>query len=156
MIHAALMLSGTLVALLLAALLWAIAGLHAYWGRGGLWPEASAFALARRVVGAPGIETMPGESASYTVAALLFVAGLWPLMMIGLLPSPLPAELMIVGGYGLTAIFLVRGVAAYLPAFRAYFPEEPFATLDRRLYGPICLFIGLSFTYLLVLGWLTP
>lgn len=156
MIHALLMLSGFLVALVLAALLWVLAGFHAYWGQGGLWPEKDEFALARRVVGAPGIRTMPSTSACYTVAALLFVAGLWPLMMIGLLPAPLPVELTILGGYGLAAVFLARGVAAYLPAFRAYFPEEPFATLDRELYGPLCLFIGLGFTYMLALGWLTP
>ena len=30
-------------------------------------------------------------------------------------------------------------------------PEEPFATLDRRNYSPLCLFIGAGFFILVVL-----
>jgi len=40
-----------LVAALLCALLLVIAGLHTYWGLGGLWPAKSAAELARTVVG---------------------------------------------------------------------------------------------------------
>ena len=112
--------------------------------------------LARRVVGAPGIQAMPSASSCYAVAFLLFLAGAWPLAMIGFLPAPLPTELMVLAGYGLAIVFLGRGIATYLMAFRQLFPEEPFATLDRQLYGPLCLFIGLGFTYMLLVGWITP
>ncbi len=156
MISTILMIFAYLIAIALATLLWAIATLHLYWGRGGLWPEQDELSLARRVVGAPGIQSMPNASACYAVAFPLFLAGAWPLAMIGLWPMPLATELMVLAGYGLAIVFLGRGVAAYLEPFRQLFPEEPFATLDRRLYGPLCLFIGLGFTYLLVLGWITP
>jgi hypothetical protein len=147
---------GTIVALGLALLLWSLAVLHLYWGRGGLWPAQDEFSLARQVVGAPGIRAMPSPSACYAVGALLFFAGLWPLATVGVLPALFPAELMLLAGYGLTALFLARGAAAYLNLFRQHFPEEPFATLDRRLYGPLCLFIGTGFAFLISLGWIVP
>jgi hypothetical protein len=156
-IYQALMFFGQIVALALGALLWALAGLHAYWGRGGLWPEADEASLARTVIGAAGVREMPSASACYGAASVLFFAGLWPLTMIaGLMPALLPAELMLLAGYGLAAIFLGRGAAAYLPVFRRVFSEEPFATLDRRLYGPLCLAIGFGFSFLLSLGWIRP
>jgi MFS family permease len=71
-----------------------LAALHLYWGRGGLWPEENETALARTVVGARGIREMPGDTACYTVAFVLFLAGCWPLSaFLGLPPSPLPSEL---------------------------------------------------------------
>jgi hypothetical protein len=151
-----LILLGTLVALVLALLLWALAALHAYWGNGGLWPEDNELSLARRVVGAPDIRTMPSPTASYIVAGALFFAGLWPLVTVGVLPPIIPGELLILAGYGLMLVFLGRGIAAYTDAFRRLFPEEPFATLDRQLYGPLCLLIGIGFAFLISLGWITP
>jgi hypothetical protein len=155
-IHTLLMIFAYLVAAALAIVLWAAAGLHAYWGQGGFWPERDETSLARRVVGAPDIQTMPSPAACYAVAIPLFLAGAWPLAMVGLLPMLLPAELMVLAGWGLALVFLGRGVAAYTEPFRQLFPEEPFATLDRGLYGPLCLFMGLGFLYLLILGWITP
>jgi hypothetical protein len=63
---------------------------------------------------------------------------------------------MALAGYGLAIVFLGRGIAAYLEAFRQHFSEEPFATLDRKLYGPLCIFIGLGFGTLLIFGWIAP
>lgn len=157
MIDNLLMLAGGLVALALAAIIWGLAALHAYWGQGGLWPEENETALARTVVGAPGISKMPGEASCFIVAFVLFLAGCWPLaVFLGVLPSPLPSELNVLAGYGLALVFLARGFAAYVPAFRKQFPEEPFATSDRRLYGPLCLLIGVGFAFLLSLGWILP
>jgi hypothetical protein len=136
----------------LTALLWAIAALHVYWGNGGLWPEQDEISLAKTVIGAPAIQHMPGKSACFQVAGGIFLAGLWPLMITRFIPSPFPAEIMVVAGYMLAAIFLGRGAAAYHPAFRKRFPEEPFATLDRQRYGPLCIGIGLAFIILLSLG----
>ncbi len=157
MIDTLLMLTGGVVAIALSAILWALAALHLYWGGGGLWPEENETALARTVVGARGIREMPADTACYAVAFALFLAGWWPLSaFLGVPPSPLPSELTVLAGYGLAAVFLARGVAAFVPAFRERFPEEPFATNDRRLYGPLCLLIGLAFAFLLSLGWIMP
>ena len=157
MIYDLLTLIGGVVAIALAAILWGLAALHAYWGRGGFWPEENELALARTVVGAKGIREMPAETACFTVASILFLAGCWPLAVyLGVLPVPLPVELAVIAGYGAAIVFLARGFAAYLPAFRQRFPEEPFATKDRQLYGPLCILIGLAFAFLLSLGWITP
>jgi hypothetical protein len=155
-IYSLLMAIGMIVALALGLLLLSLAALHVYWGRGGLWPAEDEYSLARQVVGAPGIQTMPSPAACYAVGALLLFAGLWPLTTVGILPALFPAELMVLAGYGLAAIFLARGAGAYLDSFRQFFPEEPFASLDRRLYGPLCLFIGTGFAFLIVIGWIAP
>lgn len=145
--------AAVIVAIGMSFVLWALAALHVHWGDGGLWPKKDELTLARTVVGAPGIEKMPSRTACFAVALALFLAGLWPLEMIGVIPAMFPIELDVLAGYGLAAIFLLRGVAAYLPAFRKRFPEKPFATLDRRLYGPLCLLIGAGFLFLLSFGW---
>jgi hypothetical protein len=143
------MLAVFIVAIGLTATLWALAALHAYWGAGGLWPEKDAVALARKVVGTPGVTKMPGQTACFAVAIALFIAGLWPLDIIGIVPVFASVGLSVLAGYTLAAVFILRGVAAYLPVFRERFPEEPFATNDRRLYGPLCLVIGAGIVFLL-------
>jgi len=148
------MLIGFIAAIALTAILWTIAWLHYHWGNGGLWPAKNEADLARLVVGAPGISRMPRRTACFAVAVAVFIAGLWPLEFVGILPLSLPFWLAILAGVGLAAIFLARGAAAYLPAFRKRFPEEPFATMDRRFYGPLCLLIGLGFAFLLTLLWI--
>lgn len=47
-------------------------------------------------------------------------------------------------------IFLVRGVLAFAPIFHNRHSQEPFATLDRRFYGPLCPVIDVG--YVLILG----
>ena len=48
-------------------------------------------------------------------------------------------------------LFLVRGALGYTARWRAMFTEEPFATLDRKNYSPLCLAIGIGFVILVVL-----
>ena len=54
-------------------------------------------------------------------------------------------------GAGLAALFLARGAIGYTAGWRAQFPEEPFATLDRRNYSPLSLFIGVGFLLLVLM-----
>ena len=54
-------------------------------------------------------------------------------------------------GTALAALFLARGVVGYTPRWRKVFTEEPFATLDRKNYSPLCLAIGIGFVILVVL-----
>ena len=132
----------------LTLVLWLIAGLHAYWGFGGVWPAADTSALARTVVGARGLNTMPPLGACVLVAALLIGVGIWPLFAVGLLPPWWPPWLLAASGAAMSAVFLARGLAAYLSVWRRRVPEQPFATLDRQLFGPLCLALGISFATL--------
>ena len=138
--------------LILTPLLLAIAVLHAYWGLGGLWPARTVKDLARLVVGAPGINRMPPRAACFAVAILLALVALWPMMMAGAIASPLPVPVMSTIGWLMAAVFVARGVAAYIPAARRLAPEEPFASMDRWFYGPLCVAIGSGFVVYLTRG----
>ena len=48
-------------------------------------------------------------------------------------------------------LFLARGIAGYLPAWRQAHPEEPFRTNDLRVYSPLCLIVGVGFIVLALL-----
>ena len=51
-----------------------------------------------------------------------------------------------------TLVFAGRGIAGYVPVWRARFPREPFATYDRRYYSPLCLILAAAFAALLFNG----
>lgn len=140
----------TIVAFVLAVTLWLLAALHAYWGSGGHWPGIDERSLARMVVGSKGIERMPSALACWAVAAVLVLAGLLPLAAAGLIGVPWPSAMTLLALAGCSAVFLGRGALSYIPAFRKFGPEEPFATYDKRLYAPLCLALGLGFIVLLM------
>jgi Protein of unknown function (DUF3995) len=126
-----------------------LARLHAMWGYGGLWPAKSEADLARMVVGAKGITRMPSRAACFGVAVMLVAIGFWPLWRIGMIVSPLPDWLSLTIGVVIAGVFTLRGVVAFLPAWRRRLPEEPFATYDRRYYGPLCLALAAGFAVLI-------
>jgi Protein of unknown function (DUF3995) len=140
----------SLLTFLLPLVLFAIAGLHGYWGLGGLWPGHDEVSLARTVVGSKGITRMASPTACFAVTVLLIGVGLWPLFMAGVLPAFWPHWLTLLAGWGFVLVFFGRGLAAYVPAFRLLAPEEPFASLDRQLYGPLCLALGGGFLLFLL------
>lgn len=127
-----------------------VALLHAYWAFGGRWPEHDEPSLARMVVGSKGITAMPARGPTLAVAVVIFLAGVVALARVDLVPVPLPPMLQSVAVTALAVVFLGRGVASFTPWFRASQSEEPFATLDRRLYGPLCLALGTGFAVLVV------
>jgi hypothetical protein len=48
-------------------------------------------------------------------------------------------------GAGLIAVFAIRGIAGYMPAWRALHPGEVFALLDKRFYSPFCILVAEGF-----------
>ena len=132
----------TLLALLISFVLTAIALLHAAWAVGIVWPGKDAESCARTVVGARGITTMPSPLACWIVAATLLAVAALPLILIGRVGTALPDWLSGIGGPIVACVFLTRGILGYLPVWRRKCPEQPFATLDRRFYSPICLALG--------------
>ena len=142
----------SLLALAAAALLLFIAALHAAWGFGATWPERDAKSLARRVVGFPGIERMPRPASCFFVASALALTAILALAAAGLAPTRLPLWLAQTALAGAAVVFGLRGLATYTDAWRAKAPEEPFATADRRLYGPLCLALSLALTIIVFGG----
>ncbi len=90
---------------------------------------------------------MPPRMASLAVSIIVFIAGLWALA----LTDPTDSWVITFGGMALAAVFLFRGAIAYTSWWREKTPEQPFATFDVKVYGPLCLFIGVGFAWLSIL-----
>ena len=126
-----------ILSVILSFVLVCIAALHVLWGIGYWTPIKDETALARAVVGFAGIDRMPGAVPCAMVAVALLGAVMclwWP---------PGVWRSLAVGAIG--AVFFARGTAAFTPIWRKLAPMEPFATLDRRFYGPLCLLLGFGF-----------
>jgi TRAP-type C4-dicarboxylate transport system permease large subunit len=91
-------------------------------------------------------------SACFTVAAMLAGVSAWPLFAAGLLSAAWPSWLTRLTGAVIAAVFVVRGIAGYVPAWRRRHSAEPFATLDRRIYAPLCLALGAGSITILLRG----
>ena len=120
---------------------------HLVWSFGGTWPIRDRQLLAQTVIGRPGVTRVP-RLASFVVAVAIFAAGIVALSLADETAGGLWLSAL---GLLLAALFIARGVAGYLPQWRAQFPVEPFATLDRRQYSPLCFFIGAGFLLLVIL-----
>jgi hypothetical protein len=140
------------IAIALASLLAVIAGLHAYWGRGGLWPAATEDELVATVIGNAQAKRMPSSGLCLLVALAIAVTAIWPLLLIWVSDAAALRRLILLGGFAIMAVFLLRGVAGFLPAWRRLHPREPFASYDRRYYSPLCLLIAAGYAVLLLQG----
>jgi len=134
----------------LLAVLLGVAGLfYVGWAAGLSFPFANEQALARSVIGRRGITQVPSRWAFLYLGALLFAAAIAAYLLGGYgeaVPESKPFLAPI--GLLLALIFLTRGVAGVLPAFERAAPEEPFLSLNRRLYSPLCILAGAGFLYL--------
>ena len=120
---------------ILTTILTALTALHLLWAMGFWWPIRDEAQLARAIAGFKGINKMPGAVPSALVAVAL-MAVIW--LLLGW-PHGTWRSL---GLAAAAAVFTLRGLAAYTPAWRRITPEMPFVRLDRRYYGPLCLIIG--------------
>jgi hypothetical protein len=125
----------------------AVAIAHFLWSLGAGWPIKDKELLARTVIGRPGVTRVP-RLASFVVAICVLAAGIVGLALADESGGGLALTL---AGIVLAAIFLGRGIIGYTPGWRAQFSEEPFATLDRRNYSPLCLVVGAGFMILVIM-----
>ena len=125
----------------------AIAIAHLMWSMGLSWPIRDKTMLARTVIGRPGATRVP-RLASFVIALLVLAAGTVALALADKTGGGIWLTLI---GAVLAAIFLARGAIGYTAGWRAQFSEEPFATLDRRNYSPLSLFIGAGFLLLVAM-----
>ncbi len=134
----------TILALILSALLLALAGLHTLWAIGYWFPIRDEGALVKAVIGGRSVTRMPGPIPCALVAVGLLWAAVSPWWGDGMMRH------LSIGLFAL--VFGLRGGLAYTPFWRRITPQEPFATLDRTRYGPMCLVIGLGFVALWIGG----
>lgn len=121
---------------------------HFLWATNNTWPLRNEELLVQTVVGTAGATAMPNRFLIGIMAALVLIAGIVALALGDHTSGGMP--LSIIGGL-LALVFLARGVLSYTPAWRASHPVEPFATLDRRNYGPLCFWVAAGFAILVVL-----
>jgi hypothetical protein len=129
------------LAAVLAAALFALSGLHLYWGFGGRWPGHDEASMVEHVVGRTRGMRAPGLLASAGVAAALAAGG--ALILASLAPTAWDGWLR-AARWVLFLVFAGRGLATYVPPVFRYAEGTPFATLNRRAYGPLCLAIALG------------
>lgn len=125
-----------------------IALVHFVWALGGTWPIRNETLLAQTVIGTPGVTQMPHRLLSLAVSLLVLTAG-----VVALALADHDSGSWWLTGLGalLAVVFLARGVLGYTAGWRTRFPTEPFATLDRRNYSPLCLWIGTGFVILVAM-----
>lgn len=137
-----------LIAAFMFIALLAVSLAHLMWSFGRTWPIRNEKLLAQTVVGFKDIEKMPPRPASFLVAVATLAAGIVALSLADHDSGGLPLTLL---GIPLALVFLARGVAGYTPQWAAVTPEPNFRLNDRRVYSPLCLFLGLGFVVLMFL-----
>jgi hypothetical protein len=144
------------LALIVFAVLTAIAALHAAWGLKILWPAASEQKLVAMVIGAKGRRTMPPPLSCFIVAVTVFLQGMLALLAADWIAAPVSRQIVALLALLCALVFVGRGIAGFTLGWRARFPQQPFAALDREYFSPLCLALGAAFVLLSLyrLGWL--
>ena len=133
----------------LAMVLVAAGLLYLLWATGVTFPFASEQALARALIGRRGITRLPSRAAFLYLAVLLIAAALAAFLLGGYSQAvPQSKPFLAPVGLLLALVFLGRGVAGVLPAFERAAPEQPYLSLNRRIYSPLCFAAGLGFLFL--------
>jgi Protein of unknown function (DUF3995) len=139
------LIAANLIAAAIGIVLIAIALAHLLWSFGIMWPIRDRKLLAQTVVGTPGIERMPPFYMSFGVFVLTAIACIIAFAVADPTSGgPALTVLALLAGL----IFLVRGAVGYTAWWAARTPIEPFRSLDRKTYSPLCLILGVGFLFL--------
>ena len=122
----------------LASVLSAIAALHLAWAFGLDWPAPKHGRLAAYVTAGT---RRPGRPITIAVAMAIFAGAAVILVSSARLPAPWNL-LAALAYFGLTAVFLLRGAAGYIPGLWRAAEGRPFHRLNRLYYSPLCLLIA--------------
>ena len=132
------MISG--IAALIFVPLLAIALVHFIWALGSTYPVKDSKTLAKTVAGFRDIEKMPPRILTAVVGLFILGAGIWVLAM----ADPMDSFTLTMGGIILTLIFLGRGIFGFTKKWAELTPEQPFRSLDKKLYSPLCVGVGIG------------
>ena len=128
-----------------ALVLLVLAGFHAFWGVGGYWPGSDEASLVEHIIGRTPNMNVPSFWACMFVAGCLLAVVALIFARMNFMPLPnLISWLPVVGLYAASAIFIVRGFAAYLPKVFDYAKGTPFYDLNLVFYSPLCIAIGVA------------
>lgn len=138
-----------IISVSIALVLFVVSAIHVNWAAGNNWPCSDRQTLMRTVVGDPDRRTFPSAGLTLLAALAIGVAGLFALFAGGIFSLPQPRWLLTGGLVVLTLVFFARGVSSYTIMRVWSRPCEPFATLDRHYYAPLCTIVGTGFGWLL-------
>ena len=130
--------------LFLALLIVAIA--YFLWAIGSTYPIRDPALVAHAIDGRPGVERLSRAGAFGIAVFALVAAGIGS----ALGDKQSGGMLLTLAGVVMALLFAARGVLGYTPGWRASHPIEPFATLDKRYYSPLCLVVAACFTILII------
>ena len=117
---------------------------HFLWAVGSTWPAKNEELLAHTVIGDAGRTRMPPRPVTALIAFAILAAGLVALS----LADPEPGTAMLILGAIMALVFLGRGAVGYTRFWAKRASAEPFRTLDRKFYSPLCLALGVGFVFL--------
>lgn len=126
-------------ALVFAAVLLFLAGLHVYWALGGAWGSAATIPTVN------GRRTLnPSPLATYVVAFLLTAGAFTICGGASLFQTGRLSGLFRLGSWCLVGVFLLRGIGN-LKTFGFFKSVQgtPFAYWDTHLYSPLCLVLAI-------------
>jgi hypothetical protein len=126
----------------------AISFAHLLWSFGRTWPIRDEQLLAQTVVGTPGVTRMPSRLVSLAVAVGTLAAGI---VALSLADRDSGGAGLTLAGIACALPFLWRGAVGYTADWIASTPEPSFRFNDRRVYSPLCLFVGVGFVALVLL-----
>ncbi len=121
---------------------------HFIWAFGFTWPIRDEALLVRTVVGTPGATRMPNRLLTFVIALCILAAGI---VALSIADHDSGGVLWTIIGALLALLFLGRGIVGYTPRWRAVHSTEPFASLDRKTYSPVCMWIGAGFAILVIM-----
>jgi len=137
-----------LIAAFMFIALLAVSFAHFLWSIGRTWPIRNETLLAQTVVGTRDIQHMPPRMASFVIALALLVTGILALALADHDSGGIALSLL---GIPLALVFLARGILGYTAWWAERTPEPNFRLNDRRVYSPLCLFLGAGFVALIVM-----
>lgn len=129
------------IAIGLCVVLAAIGGVHVYWAFGGVWPAKTRVELADTVI---GHQEMPGSLPTIIVAILMFgLAAFGPILVWG--DGAFIAWTIVKWmTWAIAAVFFLRALATFvMPWFIE--ANQPFRRLDKKIYAPLCILLGIGF-----------
>lgn len=137
-----------LIAALMFIPLLAVSVAHLLWSIGQTWPIRNEKLLAQTVVGFRDIERMPPRLASLAVSIATLLAGI---LALALADHDSGGVMLTLLGLPVAAVFLARGAVGYTAWWAQKTPEPSFRFNDRRVYSPLCLFLGTGFIALVIM-----
>jgi hypothetical protein len=137
-----------LIAAFIFIALLAVSTAHFLWSIGKTWPIRGEKLLAQTVVGTAGIEHMPPRILSFGVAVFALAAGVIALALADHDGGGMGLTMI---GLALALVFLARGAIGYTASWAEKTPEPSFRFNDRRVYSPLCLFVGLGLVVLAIM-----